>query len=134
MSRGTSPSRSDVVPRKRRFVRRRDTSKSAPARRASRGTRRDLSEITGAERGGRERGSPVAFTHIELLLKGSGEITMGAVGPIRCAAFAVDDVQQLVALVRRRGESVVALLERLDAAVAKAWNEEVFTDEINGPG
>lgn len=72
--------------------------------------------------------------HVECLIDGNGDITIGSIGPIRCAAMAADDDQQLAALVRRRGESFLELLQRLDAALAKAWNEDVFIDEINGPG
>ena len=38
----------------------------------------------------------------------------------------------LAALVGRRGESLPDLLDRLEAAVAKAYDEEIYTDEING--
>jgi len=36
-------------------------------------------------------------------------------------------------LVRRKGETLVQLLTRLDQAIAKAYTENVFTDEINPP-
>jgi hypothetical protein len=36
-------------------------------------------------------------------------------------------------LVRRKGESLPQLLERLDLAVGKALHEEIYTDEINNP-
>ena len=36
-------------------------------------------------------------------------------------------------LVRRRGETLAQLLTRLDLAIAKAFNEDIFTDEINPP-
>jgi hypothetical protein len=35
--------------------------------------------------------------------------------------------------VRRNGETLFELLIRLDRAVAKAYTEDVFTDEINPP-
>jgi hypothetical protein len=35
-------------------------------------------------------------------------------------------------LTRRKGESLIQLLVRLDQAIAKANKEDVFTDEING--
>jgi hypothetical protein len=34
-------------------------------------------------------------------------------------------------LVRRKGESLPQLLERLDQAVGKAIHEDIYTDEIN---
>ncbi len=70
--------------------------------------------------------------NIEALIDGSGEISIGRVGPIRCAAIASDDDQQLAALVRGRGESLEALLQRLDAAIERAWEGDEFIDEING--
>ena len=36
-------------------------------------------------------------------------------------------------LVRRRGETLEQLLTRLDRAIEKAINEDIFTDEINPP-
>jgi hypothetical protein len=45
---------------------------------------------------------------------------------------ASDEHNMLAALQCRRGESLVELLNRLDAAVAKAVDDEIYTDEING--
>jgi predicted RNase H-like HicB family nuclease len=39
----------------------------------------------------------------------------------------------LAQLVRRDGESLMDLLQRLDEAIDKAVNEETYTDEINEP-
>jgi hypothetical protein len=36
-------------------------------------------------------------------------------------------------LARRKNESLLELLTRLDQAIAKAFNEDIFTDEINPP-
>jgi hypothetical protein len=36
-------------------------------------------------------------------------------------------------LVRRKGESLDALLQRLDAAIANAYKNDRFTDEVNAP-
>jgi len=38
----------------------------------------------------------------------------------------------VAALVRRDGESFEELLDRLDAALARFWEDDVLTDEING--
>ena len=38
----------------------------------------------------------------------------------------------LAALLRREGESLIELLGRLDEAIGKAFDEEFYTDEING--
>jgi hypothetical protein len=70
--------------------------------------------------------------NIDSLVKGNGDITIGRIGPIRCAAVAADGDQQLAALVRRPKESLQDLLARLDAAIERAWEDDVFLDEING--
>jgi hypothetical protein len=36
-------------------------------------------------------------------------------------------------LVRRKGESLLQLLTRLDAAIAKAYEENICVDEVNPP-
>lgn len=64
--------------------------------------------------------------NIENLVDGNGEVTIGPVGPVRCAAIAAGEDQQLALLVRRRGESLPRLLARLDAAIRKAWEKDVF--------
>jgi len=38
-----------------------------------------------------------------------------------------------VMLARREGETLSALLKRLDKALARFYSDNVFTDEINGP-
>ena len=53
----------------------------------------------------------------------NGEITVGVLRSIGCVAM----------LVRRRGETLTQLLTRLDLAIAKAFTEDIFTDEINSP-
>jgi hypothetical protein len=55
------------------------------------------------------------------------------VGPVRCAATAADEDQCLAMLVRRPNESLAKLLQRLDAAIADAYENNVFVDEINPP-
>ncbi len=67
----------------------------------------------------------------ELVIHGEGQISIGAVRPIACAAIANDDHNMLAALVRRPQETLQQLLERLDHAVQLALEDEVFTDEIN---
>jgi len=69
--------------------------------------------------------------NIDYLISGSGDVTLGRVGPVRCAAVACEGTNPLAMLVRRDGESLAALLKRLDAAIAAAWEDEVFIDEIN---
>ena len=75
-----------------------------------------------------------ALPNIESLIDGDGDITIGRVGPIACAATAADEHQSLAMLVRREGETLEQLLMRLEAAIEKAVEEETFIDEINnGP-
>ena len=62
-----------------------------------------------------------------------GQITVGVIRPMGCVAIANDAHQSLAMLVRRKGESLPQLLERLDASVGKALHEEIYTDEINNP-
>ena len=52
--------------------------------------------------------------------------------PIGCVATATDR-HNCSPLVRRRGETLTQLLTRLDLAIAKAFTEDIFTDEINSP-
>ena len=72
------------------------------------------------------------FKNIDALVKGNGDITVGTLGPVRCAAVAADGDQQLAMLVRRPRESLEELLDRLDEAIGKAWDEDEYVDEING--
>ena len=69
-----------------------------------------------------------AWPNIQGLLDNGGNISIGEIPPIRCAAVAADESNMLAALLRREGEDLCALLNRLD----KAIDEEIYTDEING--
>lgn len=71
--------------------------------------------------------------NVESLISGEGSIEIGRIGPVRCAAVASDENQMLAALVRRKGESLMDLMHRLDKAIEKAWGKEIYTDEINSP-
>jgi hypothetical protein len=48
-------------------------------------------------------------------------------------ATATDEAQCLAMLVRRDGETLDDLLRRLDAAIADAYENDRFADEINAP-
>ncbi|ATE62897.1 hypothetical protein [Thauera sinica] len=72
-----------------------------------------------------------ALKSVEWLISNGGQISLGAFGPVECAAVANDESDCLAMLQRRDGESLYQLLTRLDAAIARAWNEGEFTDEIN---
>ncbi|MBA3591490.1 hypothetical protein [Methylibium sp.] len=69
--------------------------------------------------------------YIEALIEEGGEITLGALPPHECAATAADGSNCLAMLVRRDGESLNALLKRLDKAIGLAWSNDVFIDEVN---
>ena len=62
------------------------------------------------------------LTNIAALVERDGEITLGHLDAIgKCAATATDGAQCLAMLVRRKGESLDALLRRLDAAIVDAY-------------
>jgi ribosome assembly protein YihI (activator of Der GTPase) len=69
--------------------------------------------------------------NIEALIGEGGEITLGALAPHECAATAADGSNCLAMLVRRNGESLNALLKRLDKAIGLAWSDDMFVDEVN---
>ena len=71
--------------------------------------------------------------NIAELIDSGGQISVGAIGPISCAAVANDEGQCLAMLQRRAGETLQQLLERLDAAIETAITTEQMIDEINAP-
>lgn len=71
--------------------------------------------------------------NVETLIDEGGDISIGPVPPLLCVAAASDGHNCLAMLVRRDGESLQALLKRLDKAIAMAWSDDQFTDEVNGP-
>lgn len=89
------------------------------------GSRRKTTAVAGVP--------PGTFPNIESLIDGDGDITVGRVGPIRCVATAANDDQCLAMLQRRHGESLMDLLQRLDAAIADAYENNVYLDEVNKP-
>jgi len=72
-----------------------------------------------------------SLPNIEFLINGNGEITIGAIASIPCAATAADEDQCLAMLVRRDSETFEQLLIRLDRALEIAADDEAFIDEIN---
>jgi hypothetical protein len=74
------------------------------------------------------------FGNIEFLIDGEGDVTIGSMGPIRCVATAANADQSLAMLVRRDGGTLMQLLARLDAAIAKGLEDGIGIDEVNnGP-
>jgi hypothetical protein len=72
--------------------------------------------------------------NIEALIAEGGDITLGTLPPHECAATAADSHNALAMLVRRDGESLNALLKRLDKAIGLAWSDDLFIDEVNDGG
>jgi hypothetical protein len=70
--------------------------------------------------------------NIEALIADGGDITLGAIYPIECAATAADPHNSIAMLVRRDGETLNALLKRLDNAIGKFYDDDEIVDEING--
>jgi hypothetical protein len=62
-----------------------------------------------------------------------GGITIGQMEPVGCVAIANTEDGCLAMLRQQRNESFGSLLVRLDQAIAKAMNEDIYTDEINTP-
>lgn len=74
------------------------------------------------------------LSNLEALIDGAGQITIGAIEPVPCAAVASYGRRPVAILVRRDGEPIEQLLGRLDKAVNLAHEAEDFVDEINhGP-
>jgi len=82
---------------------------------------------------GRVTAAAEALKNIAELIDNGGQISIGQIAPIPCAAIANDDHTCLAMLQRRQGESLRDLLIRLDSAIGTAWSEERFIDEINPP-
>jgi hypothetical protein len=62
-----------------------------------------------------------------------GSLSLGSTGiaSLGYTAVASDEHNMLVALVRRSGETLHQLLDRLEQALGPAIDEQVFVDEIN---
>ena len=72
------------------------------------------------------------MNNLEALIGDGGEITVGAIASFNCVASAADGSNCLAMLVRREGETLTALLKRLDTAIGLARSDDIFTDEVNG--
>jgi hypothetical protein len=69
--------------------------------------------------------------NIEALIDDGGDITLGPAGTVTCAATAADAHNALAMLVRRDGETLNALIKRLDKAIARFYATGETIDEIN---
>ena len=72
-----------------------------------------------------------SITH---LLDTGGQITLGQIFPIDCAITAGYEHNTLVMLQRREGETLPQMLDRLDASIERAWDNDEPIDEINPGG
>jgi hypothetical protein len=75
---------------------------------------------------------PPSTPHIADLID-YGEIAVGVIDPVGCVATATDGSNCLAMLVRRDGETFSKLMIRLDLAIARAFVDDIFTDEVNVP-
>ena len=73
------------------------------------------------------------LANIAELIDDGGQISIGQLYPIPCAAVANDDHDCLAMLQRRPGETLHQLLHRLDAAIASARDNDIRSAEINTP-
>ena len=74
---------------------------------------------------------PVNVKNIETLIADGGDITVGAHYPIECVATASDAHNTVAILVRRDGETLNALLKRLDNAIGMFYDHDEVVDEVN---
>jgi hypothetical protein len=77
---------------------------------------------------------PSAWPHLEDLITHGGQVTIGKIHPIQCAAIAGNGTKMLAALQRRDGEPLAELLQRLEQAVQEAQISARVTNEIKGLG
>jgi hypothetical protein len=75
---------------------------------------------------------PPRWPNITALIANAGHITVGHIAPVDDVAVAADESMLLATLVRRPGEPVDGLLERLDCAIGEALNNGIRTNEIEG--
>ena len=73
----------------------------------------------------------MAYPNIEAILDDGRDIKVGRVGG-ECVAAVSTSYDCPVMLVRREGESFLALLRRLDRSIGKAWDNETIIYEVNG--
>ena len=69
--------------------------------------------------------------HIDELIADGGEITVCTMPPHDCVASAADRHNTLAMLVRREGETLTALLKRLDKAIGKTYDSGDVINEVN---
>ena len=78
--------------------------------------------------------APTALPNIDWLLGEHGAITLSDVSPVGYVAAAADNHTCYAMLARKKGETVLDLLYRLDKAIAHAAEHNTTIDEVNPPG
>jgi hypothetical protein len=73
-----------------------------------------------------------SWPNLEELITRGGQVTIGKIHPIECAAIAGNGKAPLAALQRRDGESLADFLQRLDLAVKEAKATDRVISEIRG--
>jgi hypothetical protein len=73
------------------------------------------------------------FANIEWLIAEKGGIDVRDMSPIGCVAAAADQHMCYAMLTRRKGETLLELLQRLDKAIATASETSITVDEVNPP-
>jgi len=76
-------------------------------------------------------GSPLLATLEWFVINAGGQVTLGTVPPIACAAIAHDGQHTRVALKRQTDENLMRLLLRFDEALVSALDHDAVVDEIN---
>ena len=77
------------------------------------------------------RTSTAPFPTLQAFIDDGGHIDIGRIRPIDCVAIANDERTMYVALQRRRGETLMELLSRLDTSLKHCLDNDEFVDEIN---
>ncbi len=78
------------------------------------------------------RTSLTSFPNLDALIL-DGQITIGKISPIGNVAIATNGQRTIAMLRQRPGDALLDVLQRLDEAVEKAIETNVYTDEINTP-
>ena len=78
------------------------------------------------------RTSLTSFPNLDALIL-DGQITIGKISPIGNVAIATNGQKTIAMLRQRPGDALRDVLQRLDEAVKKAIETDVYTDEINTP-
>lgn len=73
--------------------------------------------------------TPASISKLDALIEDGGEVTLGREDDYPCVAIATNE-DVVAMLVRRDGETLTALLRRLDRAVGKYFESGEVTDEV----